>query len=227
MTKACLLQIFLLSAALLLDPSRAFMVVSPSTSSRMQSSQPLHFFKFPNVLESILPSDGSSATNEASSQRESLKQTLLEECRSTTSTREKIEAIMNQLQEVNPTPASASSPLLQKKWALEWTTEKEINFFLDWNLSDEIGQTIDGPKLDNNIEFIRGGGFYVSGKLTKDADKAERTNFEFEIARLDLGKWGKYEFPPIGAGWFDTIYLDETLRVDTNSRDDILICTPY
>ena len=83
-------------------------------------------------------------------------------------------------------------------------------------------------KLDNNIEFVRGGGgFYVSGKLSIPDLEGVRTNFEFETAQLDLGTWGQYQFPPIGAGWFDTIYLDETLRVDVNSRDDILICTPY
>ena len=110
---------------------------------------------------------------------------------------------------------------------MEWTTEKEINFFLDWNISNEIGQTIAGTKLDNNIEFVRGGGFYVSGKLEVPEAQGVRTNFEFETAQLDLGKWGNFEFPPVGAGWFDTVYLDSNLRVDVNSRDDILICTPY
>ena len=51
-----------------------------------------------------------------------------------------------------------------------------------------------------------------------------RTNFKFKNASLDLGRWGEYNFPPVGEGWFDTIYLDEGLRIDTNSRDDILIC---
>ena len=53
-----------------------------------------------------------------------------------------------------------------------------------------------------------------------------RTYFEFTSATLDLDKWGTYTVPPLGKGWFDTLYLDEELRVDLNSRDDILICTP-
>jgi len=44
---------------------------------------------------------------------------------------------------------------------------------------------------------------------------------------LDLVRFGKYSFPPVGSGWFDTIYLDEELRCDVNSRNDILICTPF
>ena len=53
-----------------------------------------------------------------------------------------------------------------------------------------------------------------------------RNYFQFNMATLDLTKWGKFSFPPVGQGWFDTIYLDEDLRCDINSRRDILICTP-
>lgn len=63
----------------------------------------------------------------------------------------------------------------------------------------------------------------MTGKLTIPDPEGIRTNFEFESATLDLGKW-KLELPPVGKGWFDTIFLDDTLRIDTNSRDDILIC---
>lgn len=48
---------------------------------------------------------------------------------------------------------------------------------------------------------------------------------QFESATLDLGKWGSFNLPPVGKGWFDTVFLDDNFRIDTNSRDDILICT--
>mmetsp|Transcript_8515 Transcript_8515/g.12130 ORF Transcript_8515/g.12130 Transcript_8515/m.12130 type:complete len:89 (+) Transcript_8515:420-686(+) len=85
------------------------------------------------------------------------------------------------------------------------------------------------------IEFKRGGGLGVKGTLSipddvsigkNDEIKSVRTNFKFDSATLDLGQWGSYTVPPVGEGWFDTIYLDEDLRIDFNSRDDILICTP-
>lgn len=71
----------------------------------------------------------------------------------------------------------------------------------------------------------------VSGELSLPdndgrGDQMLRTNFVFSSATLDLGRWGSFSVPPIGKGWFETLYLDDTLRVDTNSRDDILICTP-
>ena len=66
----------------------------------------------------------------------------------------------------------------------------------------------------------------MTGSLSIPDASGQRTAFEFDTATLDLAKWGSYNFPPVGEGWFDTIYLDDSLRVDTNSRDDILICAP-
>ena len=110
----------------------------------------------------------------------------------------------------------------------EWTTEKEINLFVDWNLSNYVYQTISGNEIKNGIEFKNGGGLFVSGSLSVPEDEmyeGKRTNFEFTTATLDLAKWGAFTIPPVGAGWFETIYLDDELRVDINSRNDILICT--
>lgn len=120
-----------------------------------------------------------------------------------------------------------------------WTTEKEINFFIEWKISDQITQTIGDGNLENNIPFQKGGRFGVKGKLSIPDNneqgismtnmlgmsrKGSRTEFVFENATLDVGKWGAYSLPPIGKGWFDTIYLDDSFRIDVNSRDDILIC---
>jgi hypothetical protein len=156
------------------------------------------------------------------SKRQQLKALLLEECIG--GDRQRIEAIIVELQSVNPTPDSAMSPLLQRKWLLEWTTEKEINFFIDWNLSGDIYQVIDGAVLENMIPFQKGGFLGVKGNLSTDG--GVRTNFAFTEATLDLGRWGSFKIPPVGSGWFDTVYLDDELRVDTNSRNDILICKP-
>ena len=107
----------------------------------------------------------------------------------------------------------------------EWTTEKEINFFSDFNISGEITQTIQGRSLNNLIEFKNGGGLSVNGDLNESDIYPERTNFKFSNANLDLG-FVSFDIPPVGEGWFDTVYLDANLRIDVNSRDDILICTP-
>ena len=156
--------------------------------------------------------------------RKDLKQRLLEECQK--NDRDQIEGIIMELQQVSPTPDAATNPLLQRKWSLEWTTEKEINFFIDWKLSGDVYQTIQGSMLANMIPFRNGGYLGVKGELSTDAEISLRTNFVFTEATLDLGRWGSFQIPPVGKGWFDTLYLDEELRVDKNSRNDILICTP-
>ena len=214
--------------------AQGFVIPHPSSSTAARAptsktSSRLYVFEFPNILEALT---GKSNNQETIAQRESLKASLLAVCRSPTATKQQqrtmIQDIIQDLQQVTPTPAAASSPLLQKQWDLVWTTEKEINFFLDVGFSNRIGQTIAGTRLDNTIDFVRGGGgFYVTGQLTVPDLEGRRTEFAFTTATLDLGsRWGRYEFPPVGAGWFDTVYLDDTLRVDVNSRDDILICTP-
>ena len=108
-----------------------------------------------------------------------------------------------------------------------WTTEKEINFFVDVGISaGGITQKLDGTVLTNNIPFRNGGSFGVVGSLSLDDQNAKRTNFAFESAKLDPGfLFGSLTLPPIGKGWFDTLYLDETLRLDYNSRNDIVVFT--
>ena len=193
------------------------------------SAQPKTTPPWQSFLDSLLPSN---AADKATTARLSeLKQQLTAECRqnigrNTPEIRKRIKAIIKELAPLNPTLESAKSPLLKRKWILEWTSEKEINFFLERGISNEITQTLGEDVLENYIPFVKGGGFGVTGAIGVDVDREGlmRTKFKFKNANLDLGRWGEYNFPPVGEGWFDTIYLDEGLRIDTNSRDDILIC---
>ena len=158
-------------------------------------------------------------------ERERLKAQLLDLCQQKSNVeRARLEEIIKALAPMSPTPNSASSPLLQKEWILTWTTEKEINFFIDFGIASQVSQIIRGTALGNEIAFARGGGLFVAGTLRVEEPDSMRTYFKFDTATLDLGKWGTYSFPPVGEGWFDTVYLDDKLRIDLNSRNDILIC---
>mmetsp|Transcript_34205 Transcript_34205/g.45764 ORF Transcript_34205/g.45764 Transcript_34205/m.45764 type:complete len:229 (-) Transcript_34205:52-738(-) len=189
------------------------------------------------VIDSLKSIFGKASNAAATAKAESdkraiLKETLLAECQlrnNENDKRKRIEALIEEISPLSPVVGTARSPLLQKEWLLVWTTEKEINFFSDWNISGKITQNIDNDRLGNIIEFKKGGGLGVTGELSVPENSDElgiRTNFKFTAASLDLGRWGKYNLPPVGEGWFDTVYLDEELRIDTNSRNDILICTP-
>lgn len=197
----------------------AMMLLTPSPVASFSASPPRVPEAFGGILDSIFGSDSTAK------EREKLKALLFEECRVEKPSRERIEALISDLAAVSPTPDAASSKRLQKKWILEYTTEKEINVFQDWGISSTISQTIDGSVLQNLIPFKAGGSFGVSGRLSIPDPDGIRTDFEFESATLDLGKWGSFTLPPVGKGWFDTVYIDDELRVDLNSRDDILICT--
>jgi len=181
-----------------------------------------------NIFQSFNPSIFFKGKDAESRKVDTLKKALLGECRTGNNNRESIEVLIDELKEIRPIESTADSPLLQKEWLLVWTTEKEINIFIDWNISDQITQTITKDNsLINDIRFQKGGSLSVAGLLGKDGNNDSiRTNFKFESATLDLARWGSYNFPPLGKGWFDTVYLDEELRVDLNSRDDILICIP-
>ena len=158
-----------------------------------------------------------------------LKQQLLQLCQDVPNpvSRSTMESLIEQLTPLSPIQATAISPLLQKKWILQWTTEKEINFFLEKGISlpGSIYQVIDGTVLENRIPFRNGGSFGVTGALSIPDAEGMRTDFVFTQATLDVGRWGVYQFPPVGQGWFETLYLDDNLRIDLNSRNDILICT--
>jgi hypothetical protein len=178
-----------------------------------------------------------------SSEVQNLKQELYTICNTsygkcTPQIQSQIQSLITQLSQYNPTRSTAKSNLLQREWIVLWTSEKEINWFIDNGISTCITQTLSGgTSLENWIPFVKGGGFGVTGTISVDDNDAGssnsvergdnniiRTQFKFNSAKLDLGKWGTYNFPPIGNGWFDTVYLDEELRIDLNSRDDILIC---
>jgi hypothetical protein len=216
-----------------------------NNNKRSTTSTQLHL----NFLETLFSPSPSTTSSNTKSQIISLKQQLFTLCsthygKSTPSIRSSIESLITQLQPLNPTPSTSTSSLLQRKWIVLWTSEKEINFFLDRGISTQIEQTLtNGQVLENWIPFVKGGGFGVTGTIrpattttTSNNDGSSnddtagtsgnniRTEFEFKSAKLDLNKWGTYNFPPIGSGWFDTIYLDEELRIDWNSRNDILIC---
>mmetsp|Transcript_42908 Transcript_42908/g.48747 ORF Transcript_42908/g.48747 Transcript_42908/m.48747 type:complete len:210 (+) Transcript_42908:48-677(+) len=185
-----------------------------------------------NVLDSLLKNNPFSLkqNDESVKRREELKAQLLSVCDEAGGggNRERVEELIEEMIPLSPVgSASSTSPLLQKEWLLLWTTEKEINFFRDWNLAADITQTIDGGVLKNCIPFKNGGYLGVEGSLSSSSDEEGiRTSFEFTEATLDLGKFGCYKIPPIGKGWFDTVYLDDEFRIDTNSRNDILICRP-
>ena len=117
---------------------------------------------------------------------------------------------------------------LPGKWELIYTTEKEVNFFrTSWPFAKvtSIVQEIDiytTETIQNSINFERNGAFIVNG-IAKPAmvspSQYDRVEFEFQSAVVKV--FGQsISIPPVGAGWFDTMYVDDTYRLSNDSRGD-------
>ena len=83
--------------------------------------------------------------------------------------------------------------------------------------------------LHNVVCFPPGGSFSVRGALSPGG--GARTRFAFTGAAL---RWGRgaplglagreLRLPPRGEGWYDTLYLDDELRLCRDVRGDLQVC---
>ncbi|XP_059301662.1 probable plastid-lipid-associated protein 11, chloroplastic [Lycium ferocissimum] len=123
---------------------------------------------------------------------------------------------------------------LSATWRLLWTTEKEQLYiikkfapFFGTNAGDVL-QVIDVEKrsLNNVITFPPDGVFFV--RSTIEVASSQRVNFRFTSAVLRGKNW-EFPLPPFGQGWFETVYLDDEIRVVKDIRQDYLIVerAPY
>jgi len=154
-----------------------------------------------------------------------------------------VEAIMESLAAVNPTTDPASSPLLCATWDIEWTTESELLGVMDGGFlglpCTASYQTISRQRtadtasgwaytLQNSIDFDgetdSSSGFLRVGSTCEPALTGGRVNFRFESCAL---KWRQLQvpLPPVGSGWFDVLYMDDTLRLCKDVRGDLQVCT--
>jgi len=111
-----------------------------------------------------------------------------------------------------------------------WTTEKEVLFLKEKGLFLDgpcvgVTQTIDldAGRLENRVEFERGGALSVLSKLTPDAD-GKGFQFSFDACSLKWRDSPEVPLPPVGKGAAKVTYLDDDVRVQRDSRGDTLVC---
>lgn len=139
-----------------------------------------------------------------------------------------VEAAVDALAEL--APPGAATARLSASWQLLWTSERETLFLLEKGLfgvgpATAVVQEVDVARqtLANRVEFgDQAAAFVVDASLSVEGDS--RCSFRFRSARLErpvgLQLVG---LPPFGAGWFDSVYVDEDLRCARDSRGDTLI----
>lgn len=116
---------------------------------------------------------------------------------------------------------------LPGQWELVYTTEKEVTFFkTSWPFAkvSDITQDLDlydAGMVDNSINFEGGGQFAVTGTVMPVDGDSEYDRVAFEFKSAVVSGWGKQlSLPPVGAGWFDTMYCDNEYRLSQDLRDD-------
>lgn len=116
---------------------------------------------------------------------------------------------------------------LSAAWRMLWTTEKEQLFIVEkasvfGTEAGDILQVIDvaSRTLNNVITFPPTGMFLVNSTI--EVESAQRVSFKFTKASLRIGDW-TIPFPPFGQGWFESVYLDDKIRVAKDIRGDYLV----
>lgn len=126
-----------------------------------------------------------------------------------------------------------TGPSLSGTWRLMWTTEKEQlfiikNAFLFGTRTGDVLQVIDVEQgvLNNVITFPPHGVFFV--RSTIEIASTQRVDFRFTSAVLRGENW-ELPLPPFGQGWFESVYLDDEIRVVKDIRGDYLVVdrAPY
>ncbi|GMY23270.1 probable plastid-lipid-associated protein 11, chloroplastic [Fagus crenata] len=122
---------------------------------------------------------------------------------------------------------------LSATWRLLWTTEKEQLFIVEnaglfGTRAGDVLQVIDVDKrtLNNVITFPPDGVFFVRSDI--EIASPQRVNFRFTSAVLRGKNW-EFPLPPFGQGWFESVYLDDEIRVVQDIRGDYLVVdrAPY
>lgn len=158
-----------------------------------------------------------------------------------------VKDLMIRISETRPLTEDQRRALSGGTWELIYTTEKEINFFkTSWpfakvsSITQRIGDLYNNnnnnnnqqelPIVENFIDFEGGGQFAVTGTVKVDdnnknpeavEDEPEYDRVAFSLTIATAVVWGKsISLPPVGAGWFDTMFCNDQYRLSRDSRGD-------
>jgi len=142
----------------------------------------------------------------------------------------RFDQLVDALSAKSPTASPAGSGRFSGDWDLLWTTESEIRACVKSGLlgcaCTGVYQNIDvaAGTLENVIAFEDDSFLSVGSTLAPDASdpSGKRFDFKFEACRLQYRGFG-VPLPPIGKGWGDILFLDDTLRIQKDIRGDLLV----
>ena len=116
--------------------------------------------------------------------------------------------LINQLPKI-----SVKREAMYGKWNLIYTTEKETNFISKYfGKCTGVYQQIKNDTINNVISF-EDKVFSVDGMLFLNNEKTNRVDFKFTKASLTFNNQKPINFPPVGSGYFDNLYIDDLIRI--------------
>lgn len=151
-------------------------------------------------------------------------------------TRAEVEAAVDALVAASPSSTRDTARLLSGCWRLVWTSERETLFLLQNGIpfvgaAAESYQTIElsTSSLANYILFGEEEGEEAAFSVLADCASSSPTRCDFTFTQAASGSSEPFRFAPFGKGYFETVYVDQTLRVSRDSRGDMLIVerVPY
>ncbi|KAI5070377.1 hypothetical protein GOP47_0014720 [Adiantum capillus-veneris] len=170
--------------------------------------------------------------------------------------RAQIIRVIDSLAALGTDMTTTSHQSLSATWRMLWTTEKEQLFIIEkahlfgtqagdilqvqvdyvflfktslyqsLKFAHDLVIDVEGKKLNNIITFPPDGAFFVDSTI--EVVNSQRVNFRFTAAALRGSGWS-IPVPPFGQGWFESVYIDEKIRVAKDIRGDYLVVdrAPY
>ena len=144
-----------------------------------------------------------------------------------TEQREQVEALASQLEALNPNPLPLSSPLLNGRWQLAYTTSASI-LGTNRRMMKPVGpiyQWIDAPMLSaKNEETVRFLWFRLARSVTAALEPVA-TNIRKVIVRFRQFRigWLKIKAPKRAVGELEITFLDESLRISRGDKGNLFV----
>lgn len=124
-------------------------------------------------------------------------------------------------QKHKPYGESELKRLLAGEWDLEWTTDKDMNFFYKWPFSKPTytSSIINTRSMTMENTMALEGGAQIDSNGSIERFEGNRCYFKFKTAGLKaFGSKFSLPVPSVGAGFFETMYVDRSWLMMRDSR---------
>lgn len=165
--------------------------------------------------------------------RASLKEEILNHCqildREISANRSStVATLVKNISKVSPISNPSRTPALFKTWNLTWTTEPDIQQMYQYK---NVSQTLTPGnwkweiERNENSRNIKADSFETVWRFLQ-SDGVTHASFQGQL-EIEAGRRMVYRLGRKRLLWFDTVYLDDSLRIDVDQNADIYVFRSY